>query len=133
MSSRAHPGVNMSDSKTILVVDDSRVSRMLSRQFILHNHPAYTVFEAASGEEAVAKLADIKPDLILLDVNMPGMGGLAAIGALREAQPGVAICLMTANVQEATREKAHSLHVHFAEKPITQARIDAVLATLGGA
>ena len=123
----------MSDSKTILVVDDSRVSRMLSRQFILYNHPSYAVEEAASGEEAIAKLAVLKPDMILLDVNMPGMGGLAAIAKLREIQPNVPICLMTANVQESTREKAHSLQVHFAEKPITQARIDSVLANLESA
>lgn len=120
----------MSDSKIILVVDDSRVSRMLSRQFILYSHPSYVVEEAASGEEAIAKLATLKPDMILLDVNMPGMGGLAAIGKLREILPRIPICLMTANVQEATREKAHSLHVEFAEKPITQARIDSVIATL---
>ncbi len=123
----------MSDSKTILVVDDSRVSRMLSRQFILYNHPSYVVEEAGTGEEAIDKLPAVKPDLILLDVNMPGMGGLAAISKLREIQPGVPICLMTANVQEATREKAHSMHVHFAEKPITQARIDSVLANLESA
>ena len=120
----------MSDSKTVLVVDDSRVSRMLSRQFILHSHPGYVVCEAATGEEAIDKLASITPDMILLDVNMPGMGGLAAVGKLREILPGVPICLMTANVQEATREKAHSLQVHFAEKPITQARIDSVLTTM---
>jgi CheY-like chemotaxis protein len=79
------------------------------------------------------KLPGVKPDMILLDVNMPGMGGLAAIGKLREISPDIPICLMTANVQEATREKAHSLHVHFAEKPITQARIDSVLANLENA
>lgn len=120
----------MSETKTIMVVDDSRVSRMLSRQFILHNHPAWVVEEAVSGEDAIEKLSSVKPDLILLDVNMPGMGGLAAIGKLRELSPGIEICLMTANVQEATREKAHSMNVHFAEKPITQARIDSVLANL---
>ncbi|HEY8026761.1 MAG TPA: response regulator [Burkholderiaceae bacterium] len=123
----------MSETKTIMVVDDSRVSRMLSRQFILHNHPAWVVEEAVSGEDAIEKLSSVKPDLILLDVNMPGMGGLAAIGKLRELSPDIEICLMTANVQEATREKAHSLHVHFAEKPITQARIDSVLANLENA
>jgi hypothetical protein len=45
----------------------------------------------------------------------------------------VPICLLTANVQEATREKAHSMGVQFAEKPITQARIDHILSTLENA
>ena len=103
---------------------------MLSRQFILHHHPTWVVEEAVTGEDAIEKLPQVKPDLILLDVNMPGMGGLAAVSKLREISPDIQICLMTANVQEATREKAHNLHVHFAEKPITQARIDSVLANL---
>jgi CheY-like chemotaxis protein len=122
----------MSNAKTttILVVDDSKVSRMLSRSFILHTHPDWIVEEAITGEDAVTKLATVAPDLILLDVNMPGMGGLAAIVKLREISPDVRICLMTANVQDATREKAHSLNVQFAEKPITQARIDHVMASL---
>ena len=118
-------------TKTILVVDDSRVSRLLSRQFILHTHPDWIIEEAVTGEDAVAKLATVTPDMILLDVNMPGMGGMAAIAKIREISPNVPICLMTANVQEATREKAHSMGVQFAEKPITQARIDHVLASLG--
>jgi CheY-like chemotaxis protein len=115
---------------TILVVDDSRVSRLLSRQFILHSHPDWIVEEAVTGEEAISKLSTLSPDLILLDVNMPGMGGLAAVVKLREISPQVQICLMTANVQDATREKARNLNVQFSEKPITQARIDQVLAHL---
>jgi CheY-like chemotaxis protein len=125
----------MSNAKTttILVVDDSRVSRLLSRQFILHSHPDWIIEEAVTGEEAVTKLASISPDLILLDVNMPGMGGLAAVVKLREISPEIPICLMTANVQDATREKAHNLGVQFAEKPITQARIDHVISQLENA
>jgi CheY-like chemotaxis protein len=123
----------MSNAKTttILVVDDSKVSRMLSRSFILHTHPDWIVEEAITGEDAITKLDTISPDLILLDVNMLGMGGMAAIVKLREISPSVRICLMTANVQDATREKAHNLNVQFAEKPITQARIDHVMATVG--
>jgi CheY-like chemotaxis protein len=125
----------MSNAKatTILVVDDSKVSRMLSRSFILHTHPDWIVEEAITGEDAITKLSSISPDLILLDVNMPGMGGLAAVVKIREISPKVRICLMTANVQDATREKAHNLNVQFAEKPITQARIDHVIANLGHA
>lgn len=122
----------MSDTKktTILVVDDSRVSRLLSRQFILESHPDWIIEEASSGEEALTKLDSVHPDLILLDVNMPGMGGLAAVTAIHAVHPKVPICLLTANVQDATREKAHQLGVNFAEKPITEARIRQVLSVL---
>jgi len=125
----------MSDAKmiTILVVDDSRVSRMLSRQYILGIHPEWTVEEATTGEEAIQKLDTITPDLILLDVNMPGMGGFAAVAKLREKCPGIPISLLTANVQDATRNKANELGVDFAEKPITEARIQQIIAVLENA
>lgn len=113
---------------TVLVVDDSRVSRLLSRQYILQRHPNWTIAEAASGEEAIEKLQGLTPDLILLDLNMPGMGGLAAVEQLRAKCPGARITLLTANVQDATREKATALGIGFAEKPITEARIDQIIA-----
>lgn len=115
---------------TVLVVDDSRVSRLMSRQFILGEHPDWIVEEAATGEEALVKLDTIVPDLILLDLNMPGMGGFAAIEKLREKCPSVPISLLTANVQDATRSRAAAMGVKFAEKPITEARIHHILSIL---
>jgi CheY-like chemotaxis protein len=114
----------------VLVVDDSRVSRMLSKQYILHRHADWTIVEAASGEEAIEKLDTVTPDLILLDLNMPGMGGLAAVEKLQAKCPSVHITLLTANVQDATRDKAAALGIGFAEKPITEARIDQIIAVL---
>lgn len=115
---------------TVLVVDDSKVSRLLSRQYILQRHPDWTIAEAASGEEAIDKLETVTPDLILLDLNMPGMGGLAAVDKIQAKCPSARITLLTANVQDATRDKAHALGIGFAEKPITEARIDQVIAVL---
>ena len=115
---------------TVLVVDDSRVSRMLSKQFILARHPDWNVAEAASGEEALERLNDISPDLILLDLNMPGMGGFAAVEKIRALCPAARITLLTANVQDVTRERAGALGIGFAEKPITEARIQQIIAVL---
>lgn len=123
----------MSDAKktkTVLIVDDSRVSRMLSRQFILSMHADWIIEEAASGEDALIKLDSVSPDLILLDVNMPGMGGFAAVEKLREKLPGVNITMLTANVQDAVRNKASALGVSFSEKPITEASIHQAIAFL---
>jgi CheY-like chemotaxis protein len=119
--------------KKILIVDDSRVSRMLSRQFILSMHADWIMEEAATGEDAIAKLDTFSPDLILLDVNMPGMGGFAAVEKLREKNPTVLITLLTANVQDATRARASAAGVSFAEKPITEDRIRQIIAVLEGA
>ncbi|MET3133766.1 two-component system chemotaxis response regulator CheY [Oxalobacteraceae bacterium GrIS 1.11] len=121
----------MVNNKTVLVVDDSRVSRLMERQFILSKHPDWIVEEAATGEEALAKAQSLSPALILIDVNMPGMGGVAAAEQLRLLCPEAHISLVTANVQNATRNRAVELGIGFLEKPITEARIHQYIATLG--
>ena len=120
----------MSDSKTVLVVDDSRVSRMMARQFILAKQPGWRVEEAATGEQALEMAQAMTPALILVDVNMPGMGGLAAAGQLRTMCPGAHVSLVTANVQNTTRNRASRMGIGFMEKPITEARIHALLGAL---
>lgn len=120
----------MNDKKTVLVVDDSRVSRMMARQFILSARPDWLVEDAATGEEALEKVKTVQPVLILVDVNMPGIGGMAAAEQLRHSCPGTHISLVTANVQNATRNRAHELGIGFMEKPITEARIHALISAL---
>jgi CheY-like chemotaxis protein len=120
----------MNDSKTVLVVDDSRVSRLMARQFILARRPGWQVEEAATGEEALEKARAMSPTLILVDVNMPGMGGLAAAGHLRAMCPDAHISLVTANVQNTTRNRATEMGIGFMQKPITEARIHALLGAL---
>ncbi len=120
----------MNETATVLVVDDSRVSRMMARQFILSARPAWQVEDAATGEEAIVKVKSISPVLILIDVNMPGMGGMAAAEQLRALCPQAHISLVTANVQNATRNRANELGVGFMEKPITEARIHALIGAL---
>ena len=120
----------MNDTTTVLVVDDSRVSRMLARQFILSAKPLWTVEEAATGEEALERVKTLRPALILVDVNMPGIGGMAAAEQLRSLCPQAHIALVTANVQNATRNRASELGIGFMEKPITEARIHALIGAL---
>ncbi len=121
----------MNHSKQVLVVDDSRVSRLMSHQFILSKHADWQVIEAATGEEALEKVKTATPVLILLDVNMPGMGGVAAAEQLRALCPHTHIVLVTANVQNAIRNRAIELGVGFMEKPITETRIHQLIESLG--
>ncbi len=120
----------MSNEKIVLIVDDSRVSRMMTRQYILSKHPSWIVEESTSGEDALEKVENLAPFLILLDVNMPGMGGMIAAEKLRQACPMTHISLLTANVQDAIRDKATTLGIGFMEKPITEARIHRMIAAL---
>ncbi len=120
----------MNDSPLVFVVDDSRVSRQLARQFILAKQPDWSVEEAATGEEALAKVQYMSPVLILVDIDVPGMGGLAAAGHLRAMCPDAHISLLTANVQNSTRNRATEMGIGFMEKPITEARIHALIGAL---
>jgi CheY-like chemotaxis protein len=122
---------DMNQTETVLVVDDSRVSRLIARQYILSKQPGWRVEEAATGEEALERVRSICPLLILIDVNMPGIGGLAAAEQLRAHCPATHISLVTANVQNATRRRAGELGIGCMEKPITEARIHALIGALG--
>jgi CheY-like chemotaxis protein len=126
----------MPPAKTVLIVDDSRVSRLLLRQFILSRRCFWHIEESPSGEDAIARMQRVLPhptlpDLILLDVNMPGMGGMAAAAQLRMLCPDAHISLMTANIQMNTRRRATELGLGFLAKPMTEQRIGALLDALG--
>lgn len=109
--------------KSVLIVDDSRISRMMTKAFIHSLFPDWEVAEATTGEEALIKAPTLEAPLILMDVNMPGMGGLAAAEQLRKLCPSAQVTLLTANVQDATRKKAQLMGVGFLEKPVTEDRI----------
>ncbi len=87
----------------ILVVDDEPQIRRTMRTTL--TGAGYEVADARSGEEALEKLREFRPDLVLLDINMPGMGGLAACRALRSDSP-VAIIMLTVRDSEATKVEA---------------------------
>lgn len=84
-------------TSTILVVDDEPQIRRAMRTTLSSN--GYTVVEAKSGEEALKMLGEERPELVLLDVNMPGMGGLEACREIRE-QSDVAIIMLTVRSTE---------------------------------
>src|SRR5512147_439088 len=69
---------------TILIVDDEKNIRRTVRMVL--EGEGYTVDEASSGEEALARLPDIAPDLILLDVQLPGISGHEVVESLHKAR-----------------------------------------------
>jgi len=70
--------------KKILLVDDSNTILMMEK-FILRNH-SYEIVTASDGEEGVRKALEHSPDLVLLDVIMPKMGGFEACRRMREEE-----------------------------------------------
>ena len=90
--------------KKILLVDDSNTILMMEK-FILKNGP-YDLVTASNGEEAVAKAAEQIPDLILLDVIMPKMGGFDACKLIRgnEVTSAIPIIMVTTRGEAANVE-----------------------------
>jgi DNA-binding NarL/FixJ family response regulator len=79
----------------LLVVDDHPVVRQGLRTF-LETRPDFDVVgEAADGETAIAEAARLRPDVILMDLVMPGVDGLEAIGRIKTAEPGARILVLT--------------------------------------
>lgn len=103
----------------LLIVDDSRTSRMLIKGIVTSLRPGWRIIEAASGDEAIEKVAAESPDFVSMDVNMPGISGLEAAGRIRIRHPEIRIVLCTANVQESVQQAAQKAGVHFVAKPIT--------------
>ncbi|HEX3579278.1 MAG TPA: response regulator [Thermoanaerobaculia bacterium] len=90
--------------KKILLVDDSSTILMMEK-FILRNGP-YEILTATNGEEGVLKAAEQMPDLILLDVIMPKMGGFEACRLLRgtRATSAIPIIMVTTRGEAANVE-----------------------------
>jgi two-component system, OmpR family, KDP operon response regulator KdpE len=113
----------------ILVVDDEPQIRRVMRTTLTGE--GYEVDDARSGEEALEKLRAERYDLLLLDINMPGMGGVAACRAIREFLDAPIIML---TVRNSERDKVQALDAgadDFVMKPFSMpellARIRAVL------
>jgi two-component system response regulator (stage 0 sporulation protein F) len=84
----------MSDKQTILVVEDDMNQRALYEEELLDE--GYAVLAAGDGKEAMSLVAEHRPDLIVLDVNMPVMDGLDTLSRLLEKDAHIPVILNTA-------------------------------------
>src|ERR1044071_6094077 len=83
----------------VLVVDDHPLTRE-ALAALLRSHGFELAGIAADGEEAIRAAAQTQPDLVLLDLLMPGLDGLSALPRLREAAPGCEVVVLTASGTE---------------------------------
>jgi two-component system KDP operon response regulator KdpE len=116
----------------VLVVDDEPQIRRIMR--VTLTGAGYEVDDAKTGEEALEKVREFRPDLVLLDINMPGMGGLKACRAIR-ADTNTAIVMLTVHNTEADKVEALDAGADdFVTKPFSTpellARIRAALRRL---
>ena len=81
----------------VLTVDDQAVFRVVAREVIEATPGFVSVGEAASGEEALEAVAELAPQLVLLDVRMPGMDGIEVARRLRASHPDTVVVLISAD------------------------------------
>lgn len=117
----------MSVNKTLMIVDDSKVSRMMIKAIVLDKHPEMTIFEAGDGQEALELSEGKNIDFFSVDYNMPVMDGIAFITQMKVKQGDAKFALLTANIQEATHEKAKKIGVKCVNKPISDKCISEML------
>jgi DNA-binding NarL/FixJ family response regulator len=102
--------------KTILIAGDSELLRTMIRQALERDTDFTVCGEAGEGTDAVSKAKELSPDLIILDVRMPGLNGIEVAGILRDALLKIRIVLVT-------------MYADGIEKNLTTLfRIDAVLS-----
>lgn len=111
---------------TILIVDDEPVARTFAQKKV--SEKGYTVIVASDGEEALSAIGQKRPDLILLDVEMPKMNGYTFVGELakKNLNPKIPVIVLTAHEELGPIFKRHGVRGYLI-KPLN---IDVVVAKI---
>jgi two-component system response regulator NreC len=85
----------VSDDIRVLIVDDHAVLRSGLKLMLEREEDIVCVGEAGTAEEGLRAVARVHPTVVLIDLQMPGMGGLAAVGRLRDTHPEVRVLVLS--------------------------------------
>ncbi|MBR1893610.1 MAG: response regulator [Lachnospiraceae bacterium] len=119
-------------AKSVLVCDDAAFMRMMIKDILSKN--GYEVAgEAENGAIAVKKYAELKPDLVLMDITMPEMDGIQALKAIKGSDPSALVIMCSAMGQQAmVIEAIQSGAKDFIVKPFQAERVlEAVKKVIG--
>ncbi len=119
-------------AKNILICDDAAFMRMMIKDILTKN--GYNVAgEAENGLKAVEKYAELKPDLVLMDITMPEMDGIEALKRIKASDPSASVIMCSAMGQQAmVIESIQSGAKDFIVKPFQADRvIEAVQKVVG--
>jgi CheY-like chemotaxis protein len=116
------------DGKSVLIADDNPAGRELVREGLTGH--VRSIIEASDGREALKKIRETRPDLVLLDIQMPEMDGYAVLREIRSdpALRGLRVVALTAFAMQGDRERA--LEAGFDDyltKPVSVAKLKAQL------
>lgn len=114
---------------TILVIEDNRLNMKLVRDVL--EHAGYAVVTATTGEEGVELALEMRPDLVLMDLQLPGIDGTEALRRIEQSAPrdGMPVVAVTASAMPSDREAASRAGFDgFLEKPINARALPAQVA-----
>ena len=116
-------------SATILVVEDNKLNMKLVRDVL--EFAGYAVVTAATGEEGVALAREVRPDLVLMDLQLPGIDGAEALRLIQQLALGaMPVVAVTASAMPSDREAAARAGFDgFLEKPINVRALPAQVAS----
>ena len=113
----------------LLVADDSMFQRFQSAKTA--TEAGFEVIEAKDGAECLRLVRERRPEVLLLDLNMPDPGGVAVLEALAAEGSTVRVCVVTADIQETTRARCLELGARaFLNKPVEQTALRQALDNL---
>ena len=117
----------------LLVVDDHAIVRSGIRR-LLSERPDIEVFEAASGEEAMSAVLDLAADLIVLDLNLPGLAGLELLRRLVRTVPKVPVLIFSQHAEAiyATKALEAGAQGFISKNALPEKFLEAVDTVLGG-
>ncbi|MDV2503851.1 MAG: response regulator [bacterium] len=112
----------------ILVVDDERAVCKILRLFL--EDKGYSVVEAYSGDEAIEVYKRESPDVVLLDIRMPGKDGVETLHELKELDPEASVIMVTAvNEEDIAKEAMDEGAFEYITKPINREYLEMALMT----
>ncbi|MBW9271178.1 MAG: response regulator transcription factor [Candidatus Thiodiazotropha sp. (ex. Lucinisca nassula)] len=89
-----------SDKKKIIIAEDHNILRAGLKALLTSNPQFDVIGEADNGRDAIRRVIDLKPDLVIMDLNMPGMNGMDAIREIRERDAEIKTLVLTVHNEE---------------------------------
>jgi len=121
----------MEEQKKILIVDDEDDVRLFLQDFLSERE--FHVMAAACGEEALEMIEKVVPDIVLLDLMMPGMDGITCLEKIKKMHPKTNVIMITALNDEARVARAKKLGAHnYILKPFSLGYLETELMKLIG-